>query len=114
MATSVQESQPPHAMGTAANTARNGMITKAYRPIRTLRRWGPSVRGFGPVVGGASSTEVMAPRWTAGAVARSTTYAYVTVTYATVTCLWLGTIHRGNSGGRGFRQPPRGRATPER
>src|SRR5690348_1439305 len=65
MATSVQDSQPPQATGIAARTARNGVITNAYRAIRTPRDCGPSVRGLGPLVVAGSITDVMAPHRTA-------------------------------------------------
>src|SRR5690348_16470299 len=64
MATSVQDSQPPQATGTATSTARKGMITNAYRATSTPRGCGPSVSGLGPVVAfGSVRTEVMAPHW---------------------------------------------------
>ncbi|GAB1643166.1 hypothetical protein KRMM14A1259_35890 [Krasilnikovia sp. MM14-A1259] len=66
------------------------MITNAYRAMSTPRCCGPSVNGLGPAAWGAgsTSTEVMAPhtggKRSSGEGARSRSYGYVTVTYATV------------------------------
>jgi len=60
MATSVQLSQPPQATGTAATTARKGMMTKMYSAMMMPRGYGPCVSGFGPITG-SLSTEVMTP-----------------------------------------------------
>src|SRR5262245_40625927 len=62
IAISIQDSQPPQAIGTAAINAMNGMTTKAQRAIMMPVAWRPSVSGlaveFGVLPGGSSRVVV--------------------------------------------------------
>src|SRR5690554_5609095 len=91
MATSVHDSHPPQATGTAASSAAKGMNTNAQRAIMVPVECRPSVSGLGPDSGRSSVVAVMAPH-NAGAVVVFLRLRHRNLRNRNVTgCAWMHT-----------------------